>query len=532
MTPYRVLSRPPVVRLVDAFARPFENAVATARTCYSADGVVTPAQVSGDGLDAERRAKRAVARDRLARSIYAAGHHTTFQHPHFQFTLENVSRQFLWSFLHAHPFYNSEQVSQRYVAVKPDQAVVPDLGGGEAQEVYGATLRLQSDAYHALNGLLFDEAAELFYGRFRGKLKNRAKHDLDVKKRTQEAARYVLPLATFAYLYHTVSALTLFRYARVMDQFDAPAETREIVRLMVDAARAHDPLLDRVLEDPLPLEETPEYRRFAEFAPARDAGSAARFRARFDADLGARTSKLVDWKPNAEAVLAESVREVFGADPASMDDDDAIRTALDPARLPYFGESLNLAEHSKLLRVLHHPHYTFRKRLSHTADSQDQRHRMTPGSRPVLLAHLDGEPDYETPEIVRRVPAALALYRETMERSFAAARRLRALGVAEEWCAYVLPNAVNVRFTESGDLLALHHKFAMRLCYNAQEEIWRATYDEFLQVRAVHPRFGAHLGPPCVLRDKARVHPVCPEGPRFCGVVVWKQRPEEWERVL
>jgi thymidylate synthase ThyX len=225
MTTFRVQSRPPVVRLVDAFARPFENAVATARTCYSADGVVTPAQVSGDGLDPERRAKRASARDRLAKSIYRAGHHTTFQHPHLQFTLENVSRQFLWTFLHAHPFYNSEQVSQRYVAVKDDQACVPDLGGGEAQTVYERALKDQAAAYHALNEALFPVAADVYYRRFPGRLKNRAKHDLDVRKRTQEVARYVLPVATFAYLYHTVSALTLLRYHRVMEQLDAPAET-------------------------------------------------------------------------------------------------------------------------------------------------------------------------------------------------------------------------------------------------------------------------------------------------------------------
>ena len=32
--------------------------------------------------------------------------------------------------------------------------------------------------------------------------------------------------------------------------------------------------------------------------------------------------------------------------------------------------------------------------------------------------------------------------------------------------------------TESADLASLHHKLRMRLCYNAQEEIWRASLDE------------------------------------------------------
>jgi hypothetical protein len=36
------------------------------------------------------------------------------------------------------------------------------------------------------------------------------------------------------------------------------------------------------------------------------------------------------------------------------------------------------------MRALQHANYTFAKKISHTADSQDQRHRMVPGSRPLL----------------------------------------------------------------------------------------------------------------------------------------------------
>ena len=39
-------SPPPRVRLVHAFDRPFENVVATARTCYSPRGIVTEDQAS------------------------------------------------------------------------------------------------------------------------------------------------------------------------------------------------------------------------------------------------------------------------------------------------------------------------------------------------------------------------------------------------------------------------------------------------------------------------------------------------------
>src|SRR5690606_6005939 len=82
-------SPPPRVKLTKVFTTPFDNAVATARTCYSSR-IVTDADV----------AEKPALRDRIAQSIYLAGHHTTLQHAHFQFTLENVSRQVLWSFFH------------------------------------------------------------------------------------------------------------------------------------------------------------------------------------------------------------------------------------------------------------------------------------------------------------------------------------------------------------------------------------------------------------------------------------------------
>src|SRR5437868_11860643 len=136
-------SPPPRVRLVNAFARPFENVVATARTCYSSKGIVTEDQASA----------RPERRDALARSIYEAGHHTTFQHAHFQFALENVSRQFLWTFLHSHPFYNSEQVSQRYVEVRKGNFAVPPMAIAE-RELFERTARRQQDAYARLTEVL------------------------------------------------------------------------------------------------------------------------------------------------------------------------------------------------------------------------------------------------------------------------------------------------------------------------------------------------------------------------------------------
>jgi flavin-dependent thymidylate synthase len=510
----------PRVRLAHAFDRPFENVVATARTCYSPRGIVTEDQASA----------RPERRDALARSIYDAGHHTTFQHAHFQFAIENVSRQFLWTFLHSHPFYNSEQVSQRYVEVKAGNFAVPPLGAAE-REIFEAAARRQQAAYMKLTELLTPLAGERYFGLFPGRVRGdgRSKYASAVQKRAQEIARYVLPVATFAYLYHTVSGITLFRYWRLCESFDAPAEQREVVAQMVEAVVAYDPLYRAVLEDPVPLSQTPEH---AFFEARGGGGRDPAFAREFDGALAGRVSRLVDWKANNEEVLASAVREVLGLSRAALSDDDAIRLALDPAKNTLLGETLTLTTHGKISRALFHPGYTFRKKISHTADSQDQRHRMTPASRPALPAYLSDDPDYIVPMLVPEVPEADDLYRRTMEETWEAIGRLRERGVPDEFAAYLLPNAVAIRFTESADLLNLHHKFAMRLCYNAQEEIWRASLDEALQVREINPRIGAWLLPPCTLRHHAAVRPVCPEGDRFCGVVVWRKDVPEFVRSL
>jgi thymidylate synthase ThyX len=94
-----------------------------------------------------------------------------------------------------------------------------------------------------------------------------------------------------------------------------------------------------------------------------------------------------------------------------------------------------------------------------------------------------------------------------------------------ESALYLLPNAKALRFHETGSLLYLAHKWVMRTCFNAQEEIYQASMDELEQVRQVHPRLVRHMGPPCVLRH-GRIAPTCTEGEHFCGIPVWRSFPD------
>ena len=513
----------PVVKLINYFNKPYDNAIATARTCYSSRVIYT------DEVSKDEKAKR--LRDSIAASTYEAGHHTTLQHATFQFVLEKVSRQFIWSFLHSHPFYNSEQVSQRYVAVKPGSYYIPELDQ-TAQAVYVETANLQMDAYHQLNELLWEDASNAFFKLFPARRAKADEYQNQIKKKVQEISRYILPVATYAHLYHTVSGLTLHRYHKLQRAFDTPLEQQQVIDGMIQAVLEKDPEFMKQANDPIPLDQTPEYGLFRTFQET-GWNTSSEFVDEFDRTLDGGCSKLIDYKVNAEKSMAQSIRDIFGVTESQLSDGEALDRVMNPSKNPYLAERLNLNAHTKLSRTMVHPHFTFRKKLSHTADSQDQRHRMTPGTRPVLQRQfVASRPDYITPPLIANNAKANAFYQETMNTIWNNVTKLLNHGVSVDLAMYLLPNAFPIRFEESGDLLNFHHKWTSRLCYTAQEEIWKASLEEVLQVKEVHPVLADYLLPPCGLRSVANRQPYCPEGNRFCGVPVWRTKREEYVRTL
>jgi thymidylate synthase ThyX len=511
-----LLTGPPLVTLRNASARPYDGAVAAARTCYSPRVVgveeITPAQ-----------------RESIGPLTFAGGHHTVYQHAHFEFGLENVSRQFVWSFLHSHPFYNSEQSSQRFVRLDEVRAFVPGGLGAEASRVYQEAVVEAWRAYRQLSLILKEEThrilADLRHLTPGASEKRQKKVAREAEKKAIETARYVIPVAGFTSMVHTISGIVLHRLHRMMRTGDTPREGAAVVSAMVDRVRALDPeFFDRVGEGPLSEEEVVEVR----FPRGGEDGDAEA--ARIDARLGPRTSLLVDYTARGEETTAEAVRAVLGLSAEALPDDAALERALNPRLNRYRLETLQLSLHSPLSRALHHSTYTFLKRLSHTADSQDQRHRMVPASRPLMTLTDTARPDYVTPPLVGVNPKAREVYEEAMARAWAAKNRLLEMGVPRESALYLLPNAKALRFHESGSLLYLGHKWVMRTCFNAQEEIYRASMDELDQVRALHPRLVRYIGPPCVLRT-GLVTPTCTEGEHFCGVPVWRSFPDVERRI-
>src|SRR5712692_7285231 len=295
--PFR--SPPPKVTLTNGFGEPYDNAIATARTCYNSR-IITASDVRKDD-------KARALRDRIAQETYLAGRHTTLQHATFQFTIENVSRQALWSFLHSHPFYNSEQVSQRYVEVRPGNVIVPRLPERE-DAVYRSAVEAMMAAYRALIELLAPRVAEEFFRIFPARRRAPEKWALGIKKKAQEIARYVLPIGTFAHLYHTISGITLHRYHRLCQQWDVPTETLLLVKAMVAVVNKVDPLFFQSVEDPIALEDTLEYRALRQRGRLRANGSGRAYVREFDSSLGPLRSRLVDYSMNGPASVAQGVR--------------------------------------------------------------------------------------------------------------------------------------------------------------------------------------------------------------------------------
>src|SRR5437879_9963489 len=483
-------SAPPRVTLRNAFAHPFDSAIAAARTCYA------PRLIGPEEITEKQRLN-------IGAATFYSGHHTVYQHAHFEFGLENVSRQFVWSFLHAHPFYNSEQQSQRYFRLDRPQASVPPVDlyfNQQCREIYEQAIARAWNYYRELSALLIGDARtilnDIWHVSSMSNPKRLQKIERSAEKRAIEIARYVLPVAAFTTMVHTISGIVLHRLWRMSAASDTPSEARAVIGAMVAHVREIDAqFFDRFGTEP--LEELPEWADRSAVAHEKDTAAnsnpgeaSAR---EFDAKLAGKTSRLVDYSPNAMRVMAESYRAVAGLTASQCSDAEALDRLLNPARNLYRLETLNVGVHAPMMRALQHVNYTFAKKISHTADSQDQRHRMVPGSRPLLTLADTREPDYNTPALLAANPRAKEVYDRAMPDAWSAKNALLDRGVPLEIALYVLPNAKSIRLYESGSLLHLLHKWTMRTCFNAQEEIYQASMDEIAQLREVHPELTRYL---------------------------------------
>ena len=447
------------VKAIGGLYKPTDIAVGSARSCYFGKNIVPPESAANWDKKNE-----------LLNSIFKAGHHTTLMHYHFTFLIEGMSRLLIWRLLHSHPFYNSEQVSQRYAKMKIDNFTYPkNADKTKWQNYYEKMFKY----YEILIEKLTPEIKKVL-PKFKQK---------EAAKKAQEFARYLLPLGMNAHLYHTVNAVTALRYITAVKSIpEAKDEAEEF------AAKIETEML------------------------------------KIDKNL----APLIEFAKNAPSVFPE-------IDIEKIKQEKNIKKDIEVFDIVDYDFELN-SNYAGVLRLSNIwldesilGSFNSYIKLSLSADAQNQRHRRSPAVRAKLKDIY--KRDFYIPSIIEQNAEIKKLYNDAVNYSydfFEAQREI--LGFRE--AVYALLNAHNIEIIEHDDFNEFAHKAQMRLCYNAQEEIFDITYKQVKALKERGVKAADKFLPPCAVRKIQNLKPVCPEGDRFCGIKVWKLDFNDYERVV
>lgn len=501
---------PPQVRLVLFSQTPSgrkdvgvrDIAASTAIQCYSPGSAsMTPRQE--------------VWEQSIADSTLDAGHLTTRQHVHFTWHLSGVSRQLVHDVLHNHMFYNSEQQSQRYVEVADGSFFVPGGLTEHQAALYADAAENANRAYFELLSLLPEYVeARLWQSNPPSRFKSaEGKTTLadKVKKLSQEVARYVVPIAQKTRLFHTLNELQLLRLWGVSRQEHFSDEARFVIASMVKSVAERDPSFLHELRAPL--------------VPRRAIDTNEKLVAEHNDDvdglLSEKGSLLLSSLTGAEKrVLADAVRNAGGVPVWKMYGREALGFVFDPLVNSVVADVQDVGMMDPVTSALRQLHLTYLTQLSHAADSQRQRHRMTPGATPSVEASYSGKPDYFTPLVIRENLALKDLYEKRMEEIYFRVRQCLEAGIPPKEALMLLPNAHNLRVIESGSLFDWIHRWKQRLCLLVQEELFFITIKQARQFVEKMPEAATSVLAPCAIRKRAGLPP-CPEGKRWCGQAVF-----------
>ncbi|NOQ30444.1 MAG: thymidylate synthase [Helicobacteraceae bacterium] len=426
-----------------------------------------------NGIVAPEKSEGWARKDDLLKAMFKGGHHTTLMHTNITMLISDMSRHLIWRLLHSHTFYNSEQVSQRYAKMKIESFVYPKGCDTKAwQNYYESCFK----GYEELCEVLEDDVKAVT-PKFRQK---------DVKKKAQEMARYVLPGGMSAYLYHSVNIITLLRYIAVAQNLEeCGAEAKEFADIISEKLLELDsslaPLIDHAKNS------TVKQHKF---------------------DMNS-----IKEKHNIKTNDRVKVFDVVGEIDFEVDE--------------------NYADVLRYSQMLHDGGVLggFSTYIKHSlsSDAQNQRHRRSPAVRPLIEQNYSR--DFYTPPIIAKNEKALKIYNNIMKNSYDFFEKQKEkLGFGE--AIYAITNAHNIELVERNDFSSYIHKTQMRLCYNAQQEVYDIVYEQSKQLRDMNIKGSENLLPPCAIRNSLGIRPICPEGDHFCGVKVWKLDFNEYKREM
>lgn len=476
-----------------------------ARTCYT-----SKIQTALDYIYKSDKYREVT--DEVVLSTKEAGHLTTRQHVYYTFGIENISRHAVY-FLHSHPYHNSEMMSQRYVNLAETKPIIPDLGSvKQNQKASNAAVELVA-GYGNLYQLLTPVTKALLLERFPSKNTPRWQDliDKEAGKKSQEIARYLLPIGTPSNLQHTVSELTLLRLYHQSRTMPAQLELRNIIEGMINVVSQVDPSILDEISTPLIPNNNAITLDFASFSEEFDELIAG-FPIKLDLDGQSLSHK-----------LARAVRLTLSQSSKDLPDDAALGLLLNPNNNRLLTATTGDIVLDRLSQSLNQINISALVSLSHVANEQFHRHRIFNHTEQQLLPIPETDRDFIIPTILEKNKEALDLYVLLLENHHQVLRELQSSGVPHESIQYLLTNATRVRKSISGPFGAFYHFIKTRTCLTAQEEIYHLAISLTKQICDLDPIIGKYLQQPapCGVRRQAGQKPSCSEGSHYCGVRIW-----------
>jgi len=447
-------------------------------------------------------------------STLEAGHHTTRMHTNFTWKMM-VSRYVVHDFFHNFPYYNTSQQSQRYVEIKNGNFLVPPGLTDSQKELFLRSAQFANDKYFEMLPMLEPEITrrmhEIYSATAWQNLDRKAYLKGKAEKLSQEVARYVLPINQFTILDYTLNELQLLRLFRASLLPNVSDEARYMVAKMIESVSVIDPQIIEELQ--MPIEAERDYGQNEKYI--------IKNKNEFDDILGGKSSKLLNYDQRTRTVVAMAVRNVLGFSREEMSDKEALSRLMDPVKNPLLADVFDSGINDPLTQCLRLINFNNAVRLSHAGDSQRQRHRTIPGVTPPMESIFDGEVDCFQPMVVRGSQQLLDFFDKTMATEIENVNRCLESGISKREAILLVPNSYNIRLIETGDGLDYLHRRKLRLCSNAQEEIFFMDLEQTRQTLEVFPEMKKMLMAPCGLRKITGQKPFCPEGERYCGQPMW-----------
>lgn len=478
------------IKIINIDRDAFNTALAAARTCYSGKNILPDDCVDfKSGKD-------------LLLNIFKAGHHTVFQHTTFTLHISNVSRHIVWRLLHSHQHYNSEQISQRYV---------------DGNKMSFVKIPCDSDNMEKHDNISYNKKIMEYYNKINTELTSVFKSILpthlkdNASKKAQEIARYVLPQSMSVTMYHTVDLLTIFRYIAFSKY--TPECTNEAIRF------------SQLLRDAV-LAECPDFEDIIKYCET--------LQAEFPNDTEARNNSYL--KTFENTVFSRINRNYFETENKINYGPCIIYNMTQPL---YYSVNKNYSNILSPFKIFSDPgitgSFSTYMYISLSCDAQNQRHRMSPGYRPLIDYgflndnHVLENQIYYVPSILllEENKHILYIYKECMQYMYEYVKHRKDLG--DTRLAYYLPNAHRVRVITRDDFSNFIHKTQKRLCNTAQEEIANCVTEQLAQLADMDvdmmeefkDYFISKLMRPCEYRKLNNIMPYCPEGSRYCGRKPW-----------